>query len=252
MTSAFDIVVPALALRGPTGGIDFTATRQYAERAAETWVDYLILSGSTTRGQDLTPQQRDQILELWLHVATPQRLLACCWEPQDFDNAAARGVAPMAIMRGLNGIEAALAFLRALPTGAYIYSHPMFGGAVFDAELAAAAKTEGSLPVGAKVAKIMTTAIPEVRAAAGDSFKLWDGSSRRIQASLDAGAAGVVATPLSSFDAPLPAKEPRLIQAALDPVQAALDALPDRASRTAELLKRAVPRPSGSFTLAKP
>jgi hypothetical protein len=239
MTAAFDIVVPALALRHDTGDTNYSATRQYAERAAATWVDYFILSGSTTRGQDLTAEQRAQVLDLWLEVAGPHRLLACCWEPQDFDNAAARGIAPMATMRDLNGLDAALAFLRDLPAGAYIYSHPMFGGAVFDAELAAAAKHDGLLPAGGKIAKITTAGANEVRAAAGNEFKLWDGSSRRIQTSLDAGAAGVVATPLCAFDTELPAKEAAPIQAVVDPVQDALDALPDRASRTAELLKRA-------------
>lgn len=239
MTAAFDIVVPALALRHDNGDTDHSATRHYAERAAATWVDYFILSGSTTRGQDLTADQRAQILDLWLDIAEPHRLLACCWEPQDFDNAAARGIAPMATMRYLNGLDAALAFLRDLPTGAYIYSHPMFGGAVFNAELAAVAADQGILPAGGKIAKITTTGVSEVRAATGTSFKLWDGSSRHIQTSLDAGAAGVVATPLCAFATDLPAKEASLIQMIVDPAQDALDALPDRQSRTTELLKRA-------------
>lgn len=239
MTAAFDIVVPALALRHDNGDTDYPATRHYAERAAATWVDHFILSGSTTRGRDLTADQRAQILDLWLDVAEPHRLLACCWEPQDFDNAAARGIAPLATMCDLNGRDAALAFLRDLPTGACIYSHPMFGGAVFDAELAAAAADQEILPAGGKIAKITTTGIAEVRAATGPSFTLWDGSSRRILASLLAGAAGVVATPLCAFEIDLPAKEVPLIQAMVDPVQDALDALPDRQSRTSELLKRA-------------
>jgi len=37
----------------------------------------------------------------------------------------------------------------------------------------------------------------------------------------------------------LPAKQAHLIQAAVDPVQADLDTLPDRPARTAELLRRA-------------
>jgi dihydrodipicolinate synthase/N-acetylneuraminate lyase len=239
MTQAMDIVVPALTLLDSTGAIDREATRQYAKRAAATWVDYFILSGSTTRGQDLTPGQRADILDLWLDVTEPSRLLACCWERVDFDHAAKRGIAPMATMRNLDGHEAALAFLRELPTGAYIYSHPMFGGSVFDTELAVAASRAGILPAGGKIAKITKPAITEVHRAAGDGFRLWDGSSRHIQASLDSGAAGVVATPLCAFDTDLPAKKAPLIQAAVDPVQADLDALPDRPARTAELLRRA-------------
>jgi hypothetical protein len=239
LTASFDIVVPALALRHDNGDTDYGATRQYAERAAATWVDYFILSGSTTRGQDLTADQRARILDLWLDVTEPHRLLACCWEPRDFDTAAERGIATMATMRDLSGMSNALEFLRTLPAGAYIYSHPTFGGAVFDAELAAAGKSGGILPAGGKLAKITTAGIAEVRAAAGNDFRLWDGSSRRIQISLAAGAAGVVATPLCAFDTELPVKQPALVQAVVDPVQDALDALPDRPSRTAELLKRA-------------
>jgi dihydrodipicolinate synthase/N-acetylneuraminate lyase len=239
MTPATDIAVPALTLLDSTGAIDHEATRQYAKRAAATWTDYFILSGSTTRGQDLTPGQRANILDLWLDITGPDRLLACCWEPADFGHAVCRGITPMATMRHLDGPAAVLAFLQNLPVGSCIYSHPMFGGSVFDAELAAAASRAGILPAGGKIAKITTPAITEVCRAAGDGFRLWDGSSRRIQASLDAGAAGVIATPLCAFDTHLPAKQAHLIQAAVDPVQADLDALPDRPARTAELLRRA-------------
>jgi dihydrodipicolinate synthase/N-acetylneuraminate lyase len=239
MTQALDIVVPALALPDSTRAIDHEATRQYAKRAAATWTDYFILSGSTTRGQDLTPSQRASVLDLWLDVTEAGRLLACCWEPADFDHAARRGITPVGVMRGLDGHTAALAFLRSLPRGAYIYSHPMFGGSVFDAELAAAASSAGVLPAGGKIAKITKPAITDVHRAAGDEFRLWDGSSRRIQESIGAGAAGVVATPLCAFTADFPARQTSLIQAAVDPVQANLDALPDRTARTAELMRRA-------------
>lgn len=239
MTAAFDIVVPALALRQANGDIDVTATRTYAERAAATWVDYFIISGSTTRGQDLTPEQRADLLDLWLDVTDRHRLLACCWTLDDLKHAAARDIAPMATMRQLDGHANALAFLRQLPQGAYIYSHPMFGGTVFDAELAAAARNADVLPAGGKIAKISPSDVAAISEATGANFKLWDGSSRRIQASLDAGAAGVVATPLCPFNPALPVKDPALLQAAIGPVQTALDALPDRASRTGELMRRA-------------
>lgn len=117
----------------------------------------------------------------------------------------------------------------------------MFGGSVFDAELAAAAaaSSAGTLPAGGKIAKITRPALADVHRAAGDEFRLWDGSSRGIQESIDAGAAGVVATPLCAFTDRFPARQTSLIQAAVDPVQADLDALPDRTARTAELMRRA-------------
>lgn len=241
MTASFDIVVPALVLRTSSGSIDFPATRLYAKRAVATWVDYFILSGSTTQGQLLTPTERASVLDMWLDITEPVRLLACCWQPDDFSHAADRGIAAMATMRNLDDHDSALNFLHTLPAGAYVYSHPMFGARVFDAELAAAARQAGLLPAGGKLAKISTAEIGAVHEVAGDTFKLWDGSSRRITASLAAGAAGVVATPLCTFDRDLPPKELPLVQAAIDPLQAALDALPDRAARTAELVKRASP-----------
>jgi hypothetical protein len=228
MTSDVDVVVPALALRGPDGEVDYDATRRYAQRASHTWVDSFILSGSTTRGGDLTASERARVVDLWLAITESRRLLACCWEPADIVEAQERGVAPMVVMAGLDGLDAAVAFLRGLPTGAYIYSHPIFGGAVFDATVAEAARREGVLPAGGKLAKITMAGVAKLRRATGDGFKLWDGSSRRITASIAAGASGVVATPLCPFDMPLAAKEPFALQAVIDPVQVALDALPDR------------------------
>lgn len=244
MPTDFEVVVPVLHLSATNGEFDYGTTRRYAERAASTWVDRFIVSGSTTRGDLLTIGQRAEILDLWLEVAPPQRLLACCWEPGDFTQAAARGIAPMAVMRGLGDHADAVEYLRTLPQDAYIYSHPMFGRAVFDASLAAAARERGSLPRGGKLAKISHREITNVRRAAGAGFSLWDGSSRRIQESIDAGASGVVATPLCAFDLELPEREVSVVQRFVDPIQTALDALPDRAAKTSELVLRADSRGS--------
>jgi hypothetical protein len=181
------------------------------------------------------------VLDAWFEVTEASRLLACCWDRDDLTHAADRRIAPIAVMRGPHSHSEALAFLGTLPGGAFIYSHPMFGGVVFDAELAARARGGGVLPAGGKLAKISTAEISEVHEATGEAFRLWDGSSRRIRASLNAGASGVVATPLCIFGQDLPSKDVDVIQTAVDPVQDALDARPDRASRTSELLRRAHP-----------
>jgi hypothetical protein len=115
----------------------------------------------------------------------------------------------------------------------------VFGGAIFDAGLAAAARDENVLPAGGKLAKVSIGAIRAIREAAGETFALWDGSSRRIRLSLAAGATGIVATPLSAFEHPLPTKDVQSLQASIDPQQARLDTLPDRATRTQDLLDRA-------------
>jgi hypothetical protein len=60
-----------------------------------------------------------------------------------------------------------------------------------------------------------------------------------MSASLAAGASGVVATPLCAFETELPPRETGALQPVVDAVQNVLDALPDRAAKTAELLRRA-------------
>jgi hypothetical protein len=114
----------------------------------------------------------------------------------------------MAVLRQLDR-PSALEFLRQLPEGATVYSHPMFGGTTFDARLARDAQIAGALPAGGKLAKITTDQVSSIHSAAGNLFRLWDGSSRRIAASLDAGAAGIVATPLSPFGENFPPRTPQ-------------------------------------------
>ncbi|UGT63414.1 hypothetical protein [Nocardia asteroides] len=235
---AFEIVVPALTLQANEGAINFEATREYAVRAAATWVDYFILSGSTTRGNLLSVDERAAVLDLWLEVTEPERLLPCCWVAADLSNAAQRGVRPMAVLKGLSRSEA-IDYCTQLPDAATIYSHPMFGGVQFDGQLAADLRQGGALPSAGKVAKITSDEVRAIQAAAGEAFRLWDGSSRRIATSLSEGAAGVVATPLSPFQADFPPRSVASIQRAVDAVQAGLDALPTRAERTKMLMDQA-------------
>ncbi|MEU1204032.1 hypothetical protein [Nocardia sp. NPDC005825] len=235
----FDVVVPVLAFQSSDGRLDMTGTEQYAARAAASWVDHFIVSGSTARGDLLTPGERASLLDLWLNAVDPTRVLACCWDPTDIIAAVNRNVTPMVVLRTLDP-QKTLKLLAELPSGSTIYSHPMFDATVFDAVLAGQARADGTLPAGGKLAKISLDNIRQIRSAAGDSFRLWDGSSRHIDASVSAGAAGIVATPLTTFMDELPAKEPAAVQTIVDQVQARLDALPDRATRTAYLMKQAI------------
>jgi dihydrodipicolinate synthase/N-acetylneuraminate lyase len=230
-----EIVVPALALRDEGGRLDAAATAHYARRTAETWVDRFLLSGTTTRGDRMTPDERAAVLDLWLDVAPATRLLAGCWTPSDIDAANDRSVPPIVVMRDLAGTAAALCFLQSLPAGAYVYSHPSHSPVTLDAELCAKAREAGYLPAGAKLAKVGPEDLRSVRSAAGGSFALWDASSRDVAASVAAGASGVVATPLSPFVYPLPPQGTRGVQALLDRVQRQLDALGSREARSAHL-----------------
>lgn len=202
-----DIVVPALTLRTPSGHVDETATAKYAQRAATTWVDRFILSGTTTKGQRQSEAERTAVLDLWLGLASSTRLLACCWSMGDVENARRRAVTPIVVMRDLPDRAAAYKFLRSLPAGAYVYSHPTHSPVVLDAQLCADTRAAGFLPVGAKVAKVTRGDIQAMRAQTSPEFALWDASSRDVRASVAAGASGVVATPLSPIARPFPARD---------------------------------------------
>jgi dihydrodipicolinate synthase/N-acetylneuraminate lyase len=230
------IVVPALAFRTPDGKkLDVDATRLYAERAAHTWTDAFILSGSTTRGDLLSVDQRSELLDLWSDLLPVSRLVACCWGQRDVGEAIRRGITPMVVMNTPRNDTQALSLLASLPPDAYVYSHPKYGARVFDATLTARARQQGVLPAGAKLSKVTTSDIAAIRRAAGPEFALWDGSSRRIAASLAAGASGVVAGPLSHFPIPFPDCSLRALQLAIDTMQRQLDRLPTREARTSFL-----------------
>ncbi|MGY1969740.1 hypothetical protein ACW9HH_36455 [Nocardia gipuzkoensis] len=228
----FAVIVPAVTLRTEAGDLDLPAIRQYASRAAHTWVDRFLLNGSTTRGFEYSAADRLAVLEAWLETVNPVRLLACCWTPEDVRDAVNRHVTPMAVMSGLPNMASALQFLAELPEAAAIYSHPtMFDGLPFTPDLAAAASVAECLPIGGKLAKVDLSVISEIRNLAPD-FQTWDGSSRQVRKSLEAGAVGIVATPLAGLIAgDLPPKDIDVLQGVLDRRQSELDLLSSRNDR---------------------
>jgi dihydrodipicolinate synthase/N-acetylneuraminate lyase len=226
------IVVPALALRSPDDGtLDAETTARYAQRAARTWTDAFILSGSTTRGDLLTRDERTELLDLWLRFVSPARLVACCWCQEDVNEAVHRAITPMVVMKSPRDDEQALSFLASLPPGAYVYSHPKYDSRVLDVGLTVAARRKGVLPAGAKLSKVTTEDITAMRRAAGPRWILWDASSRHVGASFAAGASGVVASPLSHFPSPFPHRSLATLQPIIDAVQAQMDQLPTRDAR---------------------
>lgn len=228
------IVVPALHLVREDGGLDLVATRRYAEAASSSWTDFFLLNGSTSSGHLLTPDERTAVLDVWLNAVETNRLLACAWSADDFHAAADRHITPMAAMTAPDHATAQR-LLEELPTGATVYSHPTLLGYPFTPDLAVWAEKTGHLPAGGKLAKVQLKEINRLRAAA-PGFAIWDGSSRHIRESINAGAAGVVATPLTAMLADLPPRALSLLQPAIDAVQGELDQLPDRADKRRWLL----------------
>ncbi|MBO0853608.1 MAG: hypothetical protein J2P18_07555 [Nocardia sp.] len=227
------VVVPAMHLVQPDGTLDMVATQLYASAAATSWVDYFLINGSTASGNELPHSQRTSVLDAWLEAVGPNRLLACAWSTNDIAAAAERRVTPMAVLKAGSRPEAQR-FLRTLPAGSMIYSHPEFGHR-FDAELARWAKDSGCLPVAGKISKISLTEITEIQRVAPE-FAIWDGSSRRIRKSISAGAGGIVAMPLAARLTDLPPRSLSLIQPIVDALRKELDQLPDRAAKRRWLL----------------
>jgi dihydrodipicolinate synthase/N-acetylneuraminate lyase len=234
------IVVPTLTLLDSSGSPDVRANRAYAARACRTWVDRFLICGSTSRGDTLTHKQRTDLVDLWLDTAGADRIVACCWQPEDVSVAVARSVSPMVVMRGHATATDALAMVASLPTGALIYSHPMFGSVVFDSDFANRARAVGELPAGGKIAKVSVDELRRLRHVVGQDFALWDGSSRHIAQSMAAGASGVVATPLCIFPDPFPSRAVNILQRAVTEIQDRLDLLPTREARRDSLLDEAV------------
>jgi dihydrodipicolinate synthase/N-acetylneuraminate lyase len=233
VTVVGQIVVPALALRArDSDRLDAEATARYARRAAGTWADAFILSGSTTRGDQLTVEERAELLDLWSGLVPASRLVACCWCEEDIQEAKRHAITPMIVMHSPRNDDQALLLLARLPLEAYVYSHPKYGSTVLNASLTAAARQRGILPAGAKLSKITAENITAIRQAAGSLWTLWDASARHIHASLAAGASGVVATPLSHFPTPFPDRSLPILQAAIDAMQKQLDRLPSRTTRS--------------------
>ncbi len=233
------LVIPALTFRKVDGTISTTDTERYARRAAATWGDLFILSGTTTNGHTATTAERAATIDIWTAVIIPERITACCWSPADVTEAERRGITPMIVLRDLHTIDQAREFLATLPNPSYVFSHPEFSGHTFSPELARVAIANGRLPRGAKVSKVRPEDLATLRVATGPAFTLWDGTARHIAASLTAGANGIVAAPLSHIPELFPARDVPALQDAIDRTQAVLDQLPDRAARTDALIDRA-------------
>ena len=104
------IVVPALTIRTSGGDLDEPGTARYARRAASTWVDGFIFSGTTARGYLMTEQERSSVLRVWLDHVAPERVIACCWSRADVDIATRHGVTPIAVIPHCHSNDAALRF----------------------------------------------------------------------------------------------------------------------------------------------
>ena len=226
------VTVPALTLQSPAGGLDPDANRAYARRAARTWLDLFLISGTIGGGESNTPAQRHELLRIWADELPTDRLLAGCWAPEDLDHAQDLGIRPISVLRGHETPSALLNHLAGLPSDAFVYSHPKYTPVTLTADIANTARSLDRLPAGGKICKVSLTEVTALRSAAGPDFQLYDGRCRHLASSQAAGATGVIAVPLAHLPTDLPPHEDLpALQSLIDHGQALIDDRPNLADR---------------------
>lgn len=226
-TDQLNIIVPVLSPRDNSNSIDEVHLREYVSRAASSWIDRFLIFGSTDQGWTLTSTARTALLDVWLDAVPPTRLVACCWTDADEFTALARGVQVLATEAGHPSAR-----LIDLPQSAMAYSHPTHSPLSVTPSAIRDARAVRPLIRGAKLSKVSTDELAAVREAAGQDFILWDGSSRHLAESYQAGAAGAVCAPLAPLVHPFSTRPPLdELQVHLDHVQAIIAARgPDRST----------------------
>lgn len=234
------VVVPVLSLLDARGQVDRGASVAYAQRARETWLDGFLIAGSLGMGSRLPQGVRQVLLEVWMDNVPAERLLMCVWQRAEVERLAGTGVRPVLVLRDLGDDAAVLRALDGLPKDALVYSHPQYTSALLTPAVVDKARSEGTLPSGAKVSKVELDEVRALREAAGREFGLFDGRCRHIRASVAAGATGVVAVPLTVLPQDLPSRgNVDALQAVIDRGQAVVDAhgdVADQAETLCELL----------------
>lgn len=221
-----DILIPALSLRRANGEFDEPAMTTYIRRASDTWIDRFILAGSTDSGYSLTNGQRETLLDFWISAVPASRLIACCWSHSDTEAALQRGIDVLATVASHHTRH-----LTDLPPSVFAYSHPHHSPIVVTAPAVTEAREQHTLVRGTKVSKISTEGLSAIRAAAGEDFILWHGSSRDLGRSWQFGATGVVCASLAVIPTPFPPRRP------VTCLQRHVDELNSKAARVGELNK---------------
>jgi dihydrodipicolinate synthase/N-acetylneuraminate lyase len=230
------VVVPVLTLIGRDGRIDRGACAAYAQRAAESWLDGFLVSGSLGLGPTMSAASRLDSLAIWREHMPAGRLLGCAWDAAEVAEVYQLGVRPVAVLRCAEDDHAVLGQLEGLPGQAWVYSHPQYSPAVLSSGVVEKARAAGVLPAGAKVSKVGPGEVRSLRDAAGPSFALFDGRCRHVRASVAAGATGVVAVPLATLPEDLPPRDDLDgLQAVIDRGQRVVDAFPDVVNQVAAL-----------------
>jgi hypothetical protein len=112
-----------------------------------------------------------ELLKIWLENLPAERILGCAWELGEADEIGRVGATPMAVIQGAETDEDALQFLRTLPTGSYVYSHPQYTNRTLTPAAPEKARAEGVRPAGARVSKVDLDELHALKGRIGSRFR---------------------------------------------------------------------------------
>ena len=186
------IVATAITFFDDDARLDLATNAAYIERLRALDVPVLVL-GHTGEGPLLSDAERHTLLEMYAGMQFPE--LTTMLVPS----------APSELVHAAEGIGQLIhppwpahhigelaSFHRATKRHWMLYSHPERGPLVLTPEVGRELVARGGVPSGAKVSKSSLETIGALRSIFGAGFRLWDGTDRRVSASIAAGADAVV------------------------------------------------------------
>lgn len=198
------IAIPAPIFRTVGGAIDHDLNAHYARRLGSTWVRHAVVAGPMGLGEACTPEQRAELVELWMRHVEPARLLVACWTPAEIRTVTDSGIRALAML-AIDTDDELLAALGGLPPLAVAYTNPRYGGSLITPELLAANADRPDMPAALKFSKVTISELANIRQVVGPGVTIIHGSSRRIADSLAAGVDIVVSSPLAVLPKQWPA-----------------------------------------------
>lgn len=220
------IAIPAPIFRTVGGAIDHDLNAHYARRLGSTWVRHAVVAGPMGLGEACTPEQRAELVELWMRHVEPARLLVACWTPAEIRTVTDSGIRALAML-AIDTDDELLAALGGLPPLAVAYTNPRYGGSLITPELLAANADRPDMPAALKFSKVTISELANIRQVVGPGVTIIHGSSRRIADSLAAGSRHRCVVPVGCAAQAVARVTVASVQRAADTIQSMLDREPD-------------------------
>jgi dihydrodipicolinate synthase/N-acetylneuraminate lyase len=218
-------ILPALTFFDDDGTLDVAANERYALAASESEANRFLLFGSTGEGAWLTQEERRGVVSIWRRCIAAEKIVVCgagCL-PAEADEYLGMGYGYMVPPWPSDTLASLIDYLGNVGARVMLYSHPKRSPLVLNVDSLTTMRENGVLPLGVKLSKVGVGDLSKVRAALPSPFCIWDGSDRRVQASLGVGVDGVVSQMLATVAVSLALDDPARIQNDIDEVRASLD-----------------------------